>query len=209
MAVGISNLPTDHPRSRGVYSAFDPVDNPGDGSSPLARGLRGRWTARSPGIWIIPARAGFTNVPLWATPFESIYGSSPLARGLLECVTNATQKGLDHPRSRGVYRHRALAARRISGSSPLARGLHRTDAPSRIIQRIIPARAGFTDQTGQETRVTGDHPRSRGVYKQSSSDLYQTTGSSPLARGLRNIRNMTQITHRIIPARAGFTATRR
>ena len=31
---------------------------------------------------------------------------------------------------------------------------------------IIPARAGFTDQTGQETRVTKDHPRSRGVYEE-------------------------------------------
>ena len=72
----------DHPRSRGVYSAFDPVDNPGDGSSPLARGLPTRSAAATGGGGIIPARAGFTVCAAWA------------ARG-----------GQDHPRSRGVYRN--------------------------------------------------------------------------------------------------------
>ena len=70
----------DHPRSRGVYADATTADDA------VAR--------------IIPARAGFTEsgppmrqhlgdhprsrgvYPLWATPYESAYGSSPLARGL-------------------------------------------------------------------------------------------------------------------------------
>ena len=71
--------------------------------------------------------------------------------------------------------------------------------------RIIPARAGFTDQTGQEVRVTGDHPRSRGVYRSSSRAPASERGSSPLARGLLKIRDLILEPGRIIPARAGFT----
>ena len=70
----------DHPRSRGVYSAFDPVDDPGDGSSPLARGLLGPHSAAIDFVGIIPARAGFTSDFVLVGEDEQ-----------------------DHPRSRGVY----------------------------------------------------------------------------------------------------------
>ena len=73
------------------------------------------------GIWIIPARAGFT----------SYIGSSPLARG-------------DHPRSRGVYDEYAAGDQQIVGSSPLARGLLLITCRPVGSMRIIPARAGFT-----------------------------------------------------------------
>ena len=54
----------DHPRSRGVYHFRAPFSSVAVGSSPLARGLlpdpvRGPRRRR-----IIPARAGFTNIPL-------------------------------------------------------------------------------------------------------------------------------------------------
>ena len=71
------------------------------GSSPLARGLRGRRIFQSSRLRIIPARAGFTqwigteNVPL-----------------------------TDHPRSRGVYVPHCVVLGTGRGSSPLARGLH-------------------------------------------------------------------------------------
>ena len=72
--------PRDHPRSRGVYCSATCGRTETRGSSPLARGLRGR----CPGGWrragIIPARAGFTTPPEW------LASMSP-----------------DHPRSRGVY----------------------------------------------------------------------------------------------------------
>ena len=67
--------------------------------------------------------------------------------------------------------------------------------------RIIPARAGQEQATGP----SGDHPRSRGVYKRMSCPRSERSGSSPLARGLRRRTMVLWITRRIIPARAGFT----
>ena len=92
-----------------------------DGSSPLARGLPGeRAPGRSDG-GIIPARAGFT----------------------IELGTGI-EVPEDHPRSRGVY-HRVLRSHEgLRGSSPLARGLRDDAEDGSLLQRIIPARAGFT-----------------------------------------------------------------
>ena len=53
----------------------------------------------------------------------------------------------------------------------------------------------------------GDHPRSRGVYESRLCRLTVLAGSSPLARGLRLRFLRVSLGGRIIPARAGFTAT--
>ena len=91
------------------------------------------------------------------------------------------------------------------GSSPLARGLRIFISKSSLGMGIIPARAGFTNDCTSPASTCQDHPRSRGVYKHASSEGYQTTGSSPLARGLRCIRINRACPTGIIPARAGFT----
>ena len=70
---------------------------------------------------------------------------------------------------------------------------------------IIPARAGFTRRRGKLIRLPGDHPRSRGVYKEVGGVSTHVLGSSPLARGLRHARPPGLGGCRIIPARAGFT----
>ena len=93
-------------------------------------------------------------------------------------------KKSDHPRSRGVYALRVSVTSRLSGSSPLARGLH-----LQVIRRhdgdgIIPARAGFTFRPLLRRARTQDHPRSRGVYMQMYEEAANVEGSSPLARGL-------------------------
>ena len=118
---------------------------------------------RTCGPGIIPARAGFTQA------------GRPSHHG-----------PRDHPRSRGVYSARCPTAGRKSGSSPLARGLpvKATKTPGR--ERIIPARAGFTQAPTASGGRHQDHPRSRGVY---------------LTRRLIDVNKA-----RIIPARAGFTA---
>ena len=154
------------------------------GSSPLARGLPAAVPAGLGTPGIIPARAGFT----WRRR------SPRLRTG-------------DHPRSRGVYPGEALRPGLRPGSSPLARGLRGPTEPAGYADRIIPARAGFTDSrvreharlriiparagfTAPTASVSGarsDHPRSRGVY---------------LRRRLQPLRRI-----RIIPARAGFTLT--
>ena len=91
----------------------------------------------------------------------------------------------DHPHSRGVYRNRMLEAWKGGGSSPLARGLRDAVHVADPADRIIPARAGFT-QIGRLIEVRVD-------------------GSSPLARGLLVLLGDGWEDDGIIPARAGFT----
>ena len=176
----------DHPRSRGVYPGS--ANNPGTllGSSPLARGLRGRVSSSSDGVGIIPARAGFTAA---ATP------SAPLSP--------------DHPRSRGVYIRSVRPYRMHAGSSPLARGLLTSRRSRRCRRRIIPARAGFTTRHSSPSSPRADHPRSRGVYDTTQLAQLAQSGSSPLARGLLLPARLSRDIQGIIPARAGFTPRRR
>ena len=70
----------DHPRSRGVYLHDELHRRILQGSSPLARGLRGRDRPDRTHRGIIPARAGFTTLIRADDP--DYEGSSPLARGL-------------------------------------------------------------------------------------------------------------------------------
>ena len=157
------NRSRDHPRSRGVYFAGQDAINPPRGSSPLARGLRKTELAQMYARRIIPARAGFT-------------GPRPVRR--------RRRAARDHPRSRGVYPPPGGVDPVQPGSSPLARGLlHLVNSRSHI-NRIIPARAGFTVRWTRRECGRGDHPRSRGVYVELGAWKHEGNGSSPLARGL-------------------------
>ncbi len=157
-------------------------DSRAEGSSPLARGLRSRWSRAMRRSRIIPARAGFTprNKPQY-------------------------RSAQDHPRSRGVYYDARLDPHRVKGSSPLARGLLSGLGPAIRLARIIPARAGFTARKYDECFSQWDHPRSRGVYRGRGPPEDVLLGSSPLARGLLQNGDAHHSDLRIIPARAGFT----
>ena len=172
----------DHPRSRGVYSAFSASSRDCRGSSPLARGLQGIRLRAIALRGIIPARAGFTTA--------CRYGSRTCR---------------DHPRSRGVYRRPSPHLRGCLGSSPLARGLRHGGRPAARRTGIIPARAGFTRVQPAHLRQQGDHPRSRGVYRVIVASADHPDGSSPLARGLLAGEDANRTGCGIIPARAGFT----
>ena len=172
----------DHPRSRGVYLSSVCVIMAIAGSSPLARGLRPRDVPVQIPQRIIPARAGFTSHH----------------RFLVLCRR-------DHPRSRGVYARAMSRSRSHNGSSPLARGLRAVGGKTFIMRGIIPARAGFTPRLVQPGRQRPDHPRSRGVYTTSARWRGGPSGSSPLARGLRQLVLDHVGRCGIIPARAGFT----
>ena len=113
----------------------------------------------------------------------------------------------DHPRSRGVYESIDSGVTSRGGSSPLARGLLLNVRLRLCLRRIIPARAGFTSSYPWISQGIGDHPRSRGVYPVSSSEVPSSGGSSPLARGLPRAILQDVLDVRIIPARAGFTAS--
>ena len=162
--------------------------------SPLSPHLTYRWYPRSRGVYdahirpcrrrprIIPARAGFT-----------------------QAQHDDRRHGADHPRSRGVYQEVIAALDPGYGSSPLARGLPRLHAWPGYLPRIIPARAGFTKLSVPCARSRSDHPRSRGVYLETSKTTDLSIGSSPLARGLRRRFQDGGGHSGIIPARAGFT----
>ena len=152
------------------------------GSSPLARGLLAVHGGVEVKERIIPARAGFTCLR------RSRRGSSR-----------------DHPRSRGVYLHHWEVISASLGSSPLARGLREPRSVLLRGFRIIPARAGFTWWRWWCYCRGQDHPRSRGVYVEPRTEKVRGTGSSPLARGLRDSQRTHISQIRIIPARAGFT----
>ena len=172
----------DHPRSRGVYAAEKDIPRPGQGSSPLARGLLTGEKGKGRIERIIPARAGFTRE-----------GREPAL------------EPEDHPRSRGVYNSAVKTPRKKIGSSPLARGLQPPARGFGAAPGIIPARAGFTSSLRSPSRRARDHPRSRGVYPARRPPTARTSGSSPLARGLRHGQARPPVRLRIIPARAGFT----
>ena len=110
-----------------------------------------------------------------------------------------------NPRSRGVYRVAYDPDAEALGSSALARGLRGLPLQPGPQDRIIPARAGFTDQCGARLLLPRDHPRSRGVYAPRVAALHRHQGSSPLARGLRDVGDDRWGAAGIIPARAGFT----
>ena len=177
-----SVIDADHPRSRGVYMSEFLTPDHGDGSSPLARGLRVALINNDLNIGIIPARAGFT-------PGREI---------------PVTHSG-DHPRSRGVYSPCVTWGEWMDGSSPLARGLRCASHWYGMSTGIIPARAGFTTGRCTPPVECWDHPRSRGVYCAPRLRLLSTLGSSPLARGLPQRLGYLDAAGRIIPARAGFT----
>ena len=114
----------------------------------------------------------------------------------------------DHPRSRGVYDGQVEVVEDANGSSPLARGLPCINSGNRFVDRIIPARAGFTRTSCRSPCPARDHPRSRGVYLLPCCTSSALPGSSPLARGLPlDVRGAAHAAG-IIPARAGFTQGR-
>ena len=156
----------------------------------------------------------------------TIYGSSPLARGLprprslrsasagiiparagfTPARTRKYSARQDHPRSRGVYGTSISMAWVAMGSSPLARGLrgggHGTAPPhhgSSPLARGLPAERPARAHVG---RII---PARAGFTWRSRPSL-PTTGDHPRSRGVYvGGQPGRQSLSRIIPARAGFT----
>ena len=214
---------SDHPRSRGVYRILQEGLSPPPGSSPLARGLPGGCVRRHQSGRIIPARAGFTD---YDHDFRPRRADHPRSRGVYrDRQGRRILRAGSSPLARGLPLSAFLRPSFTHGSSPLARGLQYRpsagDSQLRIIParagftarvprgrapvRIIPARAGFTGGISGRRAWMPDHPRSRGVYMRGVSGHGVAIGSSPLARGLRQVEGPDGSRRRIIPARAGFT----
>ena len=129
---------------------------------------------------------------MFATPDPS--RSSPLARNLRLLQIEVG------PHNARVF-NRPVISRLVQGS-PTS-----TPVIPYAVSGVTPARAGFTAASRWGRRCGWDHPRSRGVYWSTPSSSSATGGSSPLARGLRSRGCSLPSNNRIIPARAGFTAS--
>ena len=179
-----ASLATDHPRSRGEYVVIPMKLTFHYGSSPLSRGILGRWLNPVAPVRIIPALAGNTRDYL------------------------TTPEGLeDHPRSRGEYHQTSSCVRTDHGSSPLSRGIPVLLVAGPCADGIIPALAGNTlVRRGGHSR-SSDHPRSRGEYLLTKQSIGLWLGSSPLSRGIPIFAAKFCNTDRIIPALAGNTTS--
>ena len=93
----------------------------------------------------------------------------------------------------------------IVGSSPLSRGIPRTNSSRCTCPRIIPALAGNTRSPGCIRICSRDHPRSRGEYMLPWWKPCWTRGSSPLSRGILCFAGNGCSRGGIIPALAGNT----
>ena len=183
----------DHPRSRGEYALLAQLKGKLMGSSPLSRGIpyaspdyQREFATASHGVererGIIPALAGNTTPPP---------GSWSPAR--------------DHPRSRGEYMLPWQPCPKRRGSSPLSRGILPASASSRRAHGIIPALAGNTPPSPNQSPCGRDHPRSRGEYCFCCPSRMLRPGSSPLSRGIPQACGRQEWEVGIIPALAGNT----
>ena len=112
-----------------------------EGSSPHARGALGDVVAALHGRGIIPACAGST---CW--------------RARCRCSCR------DHPRMRGEHYLDGSTDRRLTGSSPHARGALGGPVDAVVVGGIIPACAGSTSCPSTTASCTRDHPRMRGEH---------------------------------------------
>ena len=174
--------PPVHPRSRGEHRTLDPCSGREDGSSPLARGTPDFQQATIAFRRFIPARAGNTD-----------------------CAERLNREETVHPRSRGEHDEPGSASVRLAGSSPLARGTLVLEPEDLLLLRFIPARAGNTPRSAPPLWSRSVHPRSRGEHIATRTGLAFAPGSSPLARGTLGPIEVTLVSLRFIPARAGNT----
>ena len=175
----------DHPRACGANSDSSSFFARAIGSSPRVRGKRKPLRSSRSTRRIIPARAGQTD-----TSVKSRNG------------------GPDHPRACGANRLRSAYNRAVSGSSPRVRGKHAPTLRVATRSRIIPARAGQTQNIPVPLRRSPDHPRACGANLPVHTFQQYRAGSSPRVRGKRCPARITHLPQRIIPARAGQTGHR-
>ncbi len=150
------------------------------GSSPHARGTRGRLPV--PGLpgRFIPACAGNASRPPSHPPGTSVH---PRMRG-----------GRYIPSQHGIRRH---------GSSPHARGTRHQLFHHIGQHRFIPACAGNAAVFLEKTGARLVHPRMRGERAPATLPIEASFGSSPHARGTQPLEPCHSLCRRFIPACAG------
>ena len=165
---------------RGELCLFLGFLPPLSGSSPLARGTRGRRNSARTHNRFIPACAGNSAYFVASSLFTSV-----------------------HPRLRGELLRNLSCIQILAGSSPLARG---TQSPGFFCSpqnRFIPACAGNSIELNKPIICSPVHPRLRGELRFHLLGARFLIGSSPLARGTRLNTLGSRFFRRFIPACAG------
>ena len=171
-----------HPRAGGENDATNKFADTLRGSSPRGRGKHQPRRVHYPGDGLIPARAGKTS-PTALT--MSVSGAHPRAGGENSCAPPRT------PPTRG--------------SSPRGRGKPRSGPRARRLRRLIPARAGKTENRRMIDDDTSAHPRAGGENEIRQAGFLCQAGSSPRGRGKPRRSARGGRVRRLIPARAGKT----
>ena len=175
-----------HPRACGENSQHEAFMYPRLGSSPRVRGKHPRRPRTGRGRGLIPARAGKTT-------------RRPRGRG---CPWA-------HPHACGENLSRSSLTFVSWGSSPRVRGKPDVGVELAPIRGLIPARAGKTGGFGHGRAPAQAHPRACGENLLAFLEDLDELGSSPRVRGKRVAGCPELGGDRLIPARAGKTATRR
>ena len=130
-----------HPRGRGEHVRADQQVDGVIGSSPRARGTRGRLDHTPKLRRFIPAGAGNTTT----------YASTDIPSTV-------------HPRGRGEHIRPTEISAQVVGSSPRARGTQKAATDNDRPNRFIPAGAGNTAALAHVRQSRTVHPRGRGEH---------------------------------------------
>ena len=93
-----------------------------------------------------------------------------------------------------------------TGSSPRGRGKLRRGNPQQTPDRLIPARAGKTNDAAHLKGAPLAHPRAGGENPSDVCLIHSRNGSSPRGRGKPGCSHFCPLLGRLIPARAGKTS---
>ncbi len=157
----------------------------------------------SEALRFIPACAGKTST---SNPIQMrLNRFIPACAGKTSIAISPYSPQSVHPRMRGENNRRIPISRMLDGSSPHARGKHKSLNPQYGEMRFIPACAGKTTGSPVYNLIWAVHPRMRGENVLGRYAQLPMYGSSPHARGKLRPHFSRKTRTRFIPACAGKT----
>ena len=170
----------DHPRTRGEKNLLAFLDKEILGSPPHTRGKDNNTVTKADSVRITPAHAGKSFRPLFG------WG-----------------RAQDHPRTRGEKGSIQYWAETVVGSPPHTRGKEVALDNQLPGEGITPAHAGKSRTGKPSSRLTRDHPRTRGEKGFHACEFPLDVGSPPHTRGKVSMSINAWYSVGITPAHAG------
>ena len=133
---------------------------------------------------------------------------TPARAGKTAAKVPQMNKHKDHPRACGENKTRSARTSSCTGSPPRVRGKQLGIHHAATHQGITPARAGKTTCRPRPRSRAGDHPRACGENYPSARRPQRLSGSPPRVRGKHALKEKSNQTLWITPARAGKTFAR-